>query len=66
MRFHLWSLVGATMLLGCASVIDKRFEAEEAYRAEQMKCVDDNDTKAAIDSCRDRVKADWTRKDAGR
>ena len=52
----LWGLAFA-MLVGCS----------DAYLMSQLKCVDQYDTKAQIDACRNAVKADAGRlgKDAG-
>lgn len=39
--------------------------SEETYRAEQLLCVDRNETRALIDACRDDVRARYGRLDAG-
>ena len=48
---------------GCFPV-DKTIQADVGYKLQQGACIDRNDTREAIDACRDRVKAAWS-KDAG-
>lgn len=51
---------------------DKAAQAEDAYKAQQLKCVDDYDTRAEIDACRRKVREEWgivettTKKDGGK
>lgn len=53
-------------LHGCASSpAEKRVEAAAAYEAQQMRCIDQYATTAAIDACRAKVKAAWAPRDAG-
>lgn len=49
-----------TMMNAC-SVFggDKAAQAEDAYRAQQLKCADDYDTRAEIDACRREVRKEW-------
>jgi len=45
-------------IAGCFPV-DKGVEADVGYKLQQGACIDRNNTRAAIDACRDRVKAAW-------
>ncbi len=51
-------------LLGCLPVEAKRAAAEATYLGQQLECVDNLETKADIDGCRNSVKRRWAR-DAG-
>lgn len=45
---------------GCSALLgDKAAQAEESYRAQQLKCVDDYNTRAQIDECRRVVREEW-------
>ena len=40
-------------------------EAEDAYTAEHLACIEHAKTKAQADACRDKVRAEWHQLDAG-
>jgi hypothetical protein len=63
--------IAALLLGGCALFEDKALQAETSYRAQQLKCVDQYETKSEIDACRAKVREEWgvaevaSRKDGG-
>lgn len=61
--------VVVTRSLGCASPQAKEDAAISSYAAAQLRCIDANDTKVAIDACRATVRLQFgvaeTIKDAG-
>ena len=57
-------LLAAAALSACVASQSRAIEAEDAYRAQQMKCVEQHATRAAIALCRGEVKKSWGR-DAG-
>lgn len=68
-----WRLVAAltvatVVMLGAAWCVEgcvaAKPAAETAYLAEQILCIDEAETKAAADACRNAVKAKWA-KDGG-
>lgn len=46
---------------GCSATQVKEQEARASYMAMQLDCVDRYSTRAAIDECRDQVRARWLR-----
>lgn len=51
---------------GCLSREAKEAIADGAYAEEQLRCVDKNDTREAIDACRRAVRIKWGITDTGR
>ena len=53
------------LMSGCTPLAAEKSAAETAYLSQQLKCVDDNQTKRDIDACRAAVKQQWAVADAG-
>lgn len=59
-------LVLAGALYGCAaSDLAKQLAAEREYKAQQVDCVRQYDSRELIDACRAKVRAEWGFADAG-
>lgn len=58
-------IIAVRLLVGCSPSELPEAAAAAGYEAQQMACVDQYADKAAIDACRDRVKAAWAA-DAGK
>lgn len=65
-----WSALGVVLMCfaGC-SAAQKHAEADAAYATDQLRCVDENTTRAEIDACREIARRRWgiyaTTADAG-
>lgn len=59
----MWALFSAPVFLACAPKTPA--EAEALYTAEQLRCVDQSETKAESESCREAVRSKWGRKRDG-
>lgn len=56
------------LILACVAACfpeSKRIAADASYAAQQMHCIDANETRETIDACRDAVKRAWASDDAG-
>lgn len=53
------NVIGLAFAIGCQSPEAKRSEAASSYAAQQADCIANNQSREAIDACRDKVKAAW-------
>lgn len=58
--------LGLVFAVGCLSREAKEAIADSTYAAEQLKCVDDHETRAEIDACRRAVRIRWGIAETGR
>lgn len=59
-------LAGLVHCVGCISKEAKEAIADGAYAEEQLRCVDKNETREAIDACRRAVRIRWNIAETGR
>src|SRR6185295_11103251 len=55
--------LGALVLPACAYLHDQKVEAENAYLAEQLACVEKSATKEESQKCREAVREKWAIQD---
>lgn len=59
-----WALTAAVIETGCGYLHDQKIQAESAYLAEQLACVDKSATKEESQACRQAVREKWAIQDA--
>lgn len=63
-RLAVLSILVAVAEIGCGYLHDQKVEAENAYLAEQLACVEKSPTKDASQACRAAVREKWAIQDA--
>lgn len=58
-------IIVALFIVACSGVKPTPEVAEATYLTEQLECVNKNETRVAIDACRDQVRVKWS-KDGGK
>lgn len=53
------TILAAAAMAACGSTQVKAEEAEAAYLAQQLRCVESNPDRPSIDACRADVRAKW-------